>query len=300
MVPALAAAAKHIIAQNGYADRVSIHGIMSTDLKPSDVGGLFDLLVCEIVDDQLLGEGVLTTIADARRRLLSPNAAIIPCGASVFALPVQMRIGTRSGLALDDLNLFSTDMAFAPRAHTGCKLQHWPPDEHVRLAPPLRLFEFDFAHTPIDELACSRSAPELSVTFERDGLLTAFLIYFELHADRMHRFSNGPHQPRLVAWDQSVRYLPIEVRVRAGQRVAVSAYHDYEAVRVGVPHLTPDMVAGCVGHTEVMGAALQLEQRKQLEQMQMGSRVSCPASKVSSLEQMEMQMGSRIRSSHSL
>jgi hypothetical protein len=60
------------------------------------------------------------------------------------------------------------------------------------------------------------------------------------------------------------------------------------------------MVAGCVGHMEVMGAALQLEQRKQLEQMQMGSRVSCPASKVSSLEQMEMQMGSRIRSSHSL
>lgn len=274
MVPALAAAAKHIIAQNGYADRVSIHAIMSTELKPSDVGGLFDLLVCEIVDDQLLGEGVLTTIADARRQLLSSNAAIIPCGASVFALPVQMRIGTRAGLALDDLNLSSTDMAFAPRAcHTGCKLQHRPPDEHVRLAPPLRLFEFDFAHTPIDELACSRSAPELSVTFERDGLLTAFLIYFELHADRMHRFSNGPHQPRLIAWDQSVRYLPIEVRVRVGQCMAVSAYHDYEAVRVGVPHLTPNMVAGCVGHTEVTSAALQLEQRRQLEQIQMGTRI---------------------------
>ena len=41
------------MAANGFADRVTIHSIMSTDLTPSDVGGVFDILVCEIVDDQV-------------------------------------------------------------------------------------------------------------------------------------------------------------------------------------------------------------------------------------------------------
>ena len=37
MVPALAAAATHIVAHNGYADRVSIHSVMSTSLDPAAV-----------------------------------------------------------------------------------------------------------------------------------------------------------------------------------------------------------------------------------------------------------------------
>jgi len=38
---------------------------------------------------------VLTTVADARRRLLAPDAAIIPCAAAVFALPIELRVGER-------------------------------------------------------------------------------------------------------------------------------------------------------------------------------------------------------------
>ena len=49
MVPALAAAAKHIVRVNGYADAVTIHGVMSTKLDPMTIGGAFDILVCEIV-----------------------------------------------------------------------------------------------------------------------------------------------------------------------------------------------------------------------------------------------------------
>jgi len=267
MVPALVAAAKHIVAQNGYADAVSIHEVMSTDLDPADVGGLFDILVCEIVDDQLLGEGVLTTVADARRRLLAPDAAIIPCAAAVFALPIELRVGERAGLALDDLNLFSTDMPFAPRAHTGCKLQRRPTEEHTPLGPPLKLFDFDFARTPVEQLTQGRAEIK-PLEFARDGLLTAFLIYFELHTDGSNTFSNGPHQAKLVAWDQSVRYLPVEVRVSRGQRMPISAQHDFEAVRVGVPQVDPSTVAGCVGHKEVFDPKAQRAQLEQLKQVE--------------------------------
>lgn len=69
---------------------------------------------------------MLTTIADARRRLLSEDAAIIPCGAKVFTQPLEMRVSHRAGFALDDVNLFASDMALAPRSHSGVKLQHQP------------------------------------------------------------------------------------------------------------------------------------------------------------------------------
>ena len=33
---------------------------------------------------------------------------IIPCGAAVYALPLELRVGSRSGFDLDDMNIFAT------------------------------------------------------------------------------------------------------------------------------------------------------------------------------------------------
>jgi protein arginine N-methyltransferase 7 len=230
---------------------------MSTNLEPHAVGGQFDLLVCEIVDNQLLGEGVLTTIADARRRLLTPGATIIPSGAKVFATPVEMRVSTRCGFALDDLNLFATDHSLAPRGHTGCKLQRKPPGSFHVLTDgggPIELFDFDFARGDLAALAKGRVREDIHMRIGRSGVCSAFLIHFSLRcdADPANHFDSGPTNAELVAWDQNQRNLPIEVRVRAGQAVKLHVSHDHEAVRVGLPSLLPEMVADAVGHTEIL------------------------------------------------
>ncbi len=110
MVPSLAAAATHIIAENGYAERITIHGQMSTALDPMSLGGPFDLLVCEIVDDLLLGESVQTTVGDARRRLLrpSPHPTIIPRGGALWVLPVEMLPPSREGFDLSALHILDS------------------------------------------------------------------------------------------------------------------------------------------------------------------------------------------------
>ena len=127
MVPALAAAAKHIVALNGFADRVTIHGVMSTELDPESVGGKFDLLVCEIVDDQLLGEGVLPTIKDARERLLvRDDPIVIPSGAKVNGTGRDRGRRQPRGRALEAARrheYFACDSPLSPRAHAGRKLQ---------------------------------------------------------------------------------------------------------------------------------------------------------------------------------
>jgi predicted RNA methylase len=78
MVPALAAVARHAIRANGYAEHVTLVEGKSTDLSLHDLGGApADILVCEIVDDALLGEGVISTMSDAKARLLRDGAVSI-------------------------------------------------------------------------------------------------------------------------------------------------------------------------------------------------------------------------------
>ena len=275
MVPALAAAAKHIVALNGFADRVTIHGVMSTELDPESVGGKFDLLVCEIVDDQLLGEGVLPTIKDARERLLvRDDPIVIPSGAKVYVVPVEDRVeapaeGPRAGLQLDDMNIFACDSPLSPRAHAGCKLQRKAEGAYRVLHPSVELFDFDFARGDLGSYMRGRTR-DVSITMKEGGLLTAMVLHFVLRCDdddHQHHFASGPANADLVAWDQSVRHLPIEMRLTTGQQLLVHASHDHQACRVGLPQIHPEMVRGCVGHLEILDPqhALGQEQRERLK-----------------------------------
>ena len=91
---------------------------------------------------------------------------------------------------------------------------------------------------------------ELGLDVAADGLITAFLVYFRLRCDESNTYSSGPENARLVAWDQNLRFLPVQVRVRKGMRLRLRAEHDEQLVRVGLPELSPDMVAGSVGHVD--------------------------------------------------
>ena len=269
MVPALAHAARHIVAHNGYAERVTIHSIMSTDLDPHSLGGLFDLLVCEIVDDQLLGEGVLPTILDARRRLLvRDDPIIIPSGATVYTMPVEDRVntptsGARAGLALDDMNTFACDSPLSPRSHSGCKLQRKPKGAYTVLHPSIELFDFDFATGDLEGYMRGRQK-DVPITIRKTGLLTGLVIHWTLRCDDTFHFHSGPENRDLVAWDQSVRLVPVEMRLAEGQTLVVRASHDHEACRVGLPQVHPSMVAGCVGHLELFDPRHAQEQLEQL------------------------------------
>jgi len=248
MVPALAAAARQIVASNGYKETVTIFDASSHEVDEESLGSNADLLVCEIVDDMLLGEGVLATVADARRRLLRPGAPILPRGGSLFALAVELKVPNRSGFDLDELSLFNCDQGLAPRATDGIKLQELSPTDYRILAAPVLLFRFDWAEAPVDEI-CQVRHVTLPLRISSSGTLTAFLVYFHLHLDHEpeNDFSSGPENKRLVAWDQSVRYLPMHVEVTKGQVLQVAASHDAQTTRIGLTQLSPSML-GHIGH----------------------------------------------------
>ena len=94
------------------------------------------LLVCELVDNELLGEGTLSSIADARRRLLVPGAEVVPRGAALFALPVQLKVPQRGGFDLSDFDTFYANAAFRTGAYSNDARKAQPPRSPLRKRMP--------------------------------------------------------------------------------------------------------------------------------------------------------------------
>ena len=79
MSPAVAEAARQVIADNGYTERIAVVDKKSTALSiGEDMAQAANVLVSEIFDVGLLGEGVLPSLRHARRHLLTKDAIVIP------------------------------------------------------------------------------------------------------------------------------------------------------------------------------------------------------------------------------
>lgn len=77
--PTIAAAAQAIVDRNGLADRIRVLAKRSDTVRiPEDLPRPADLVIHEIFGCQLIDEGVADALADARRRLLAPDAPSIP------------------------------------------------------------------------------------------------------------------------------------------------------------------------------------------------------------------------------
>jgi protein arginine N-methyltransferase 7 len=82
LVQPLAGLARQIIHHNQLHSLMDVHAVRSDDWTPAQKA---DVLVSEILDSELLGEGVLPCIRDAQKRLLNADAKIVPAAATVWA-----------------------------------------------------------------------------------------------------------------------------------------------------------------------------------------------------------------------
>jgi hypothetical protein len=248
---------------------VTVHSVMSTRVDVAKLGGKFELLVCEIVDDLLLGESVLTTVADARRRLLTRDAIILPRGGSLWALPVELlpphrpsdaavegddgpAADTRAFQSLHALSLLTAN------PNDALQLRHYH-GQYRALGPPVELLAFDWASMPLRRLttegACGASAPT-ALPIHTEGVLTALVVYLhlDLNGEAANRVSTGPDSPN-IAWDQCARHLPMPLRVQPGDELSLIAKHtDCYLQTLALSGFTAEMLdqspsyGGCLAH----------------------------------------------------
>lgn len=203
VVSAIAAAAREVINANALTDRIDVVESHSTKLTSSDAlgfrgGGGCDILVSEVLDDGLLGEHVIPTVAHARRTLCAPDAMVIPARASVVArlvhipqqaapLPAPSAAFAIEGRVESSLDVNAYD-ALRPKTAAGYVSIRTPRIECISLSAPKSCLDFDF-NAPLDGAGGGKDDPSsaeysrrvsVPLVASRDGVANAVVFHFTL------------------------------------------------------------------------------------------------------------------------
>ena len=112
MTPVIASVAKEIIELNGFGKSVEVLAKASKDISiGKDLTDKADLIVSEVISNEFLGEGVLDTVEDAKKRLLAPDGRMIPESGCIMinlvggeAIGKKLYIGDVLGFNLEPFN----------------------------------------------------------------------------------------------------------------------------------------------------------------------------------------------------
>jgi Flp pilus assembly protein TadD len=211
MLPALAETAERIVEENGYADQIKIFPKPSTELQVGvELPERASLIIAEIFDTVLIGEGVLPTIRHALRELGTPDVQILPAGAAAWGVVIQCdelrRINPVTEVSGFDLS--AMDAFRSPSAAWAFDRQH---HKHVELSKPFEIARFDFSNPPVGEIEAEFQIPAIA-----SGTAHGIALWFDLHLDRRETFSSRPGGP-LDHWHQSLLFLDRDLPVTNGQ-----------------------------------------------------------------------------------
>lgn len=212
--------ARRIIAQNGFEDDIQVYNIHSSQLKVGkELPRPADVVVAEIVDAALLGEGVLPSLRHARASLTVEKPIMIPQGARVFGALVHF-----PRREFNDVEGFDLSLLNGYRRPGGMANIFGGNGNHRLLSKPFLLESFDFANIPP---AISDEAPHFweifPIAFDR-GEVNGVLLWFELQMDPGEYLSSSPdgdlrHWGQVAYWLDSTRkvYEGEEVGLRVGR-----------------------------------------------------------------------------------
>lgn len=218
MVAPLAELARETIELNGLAGRIVSLNQKSTSLVVGkQMSRKANLLVTETVNCALLGEGIVSSIAHAKANLLTDDAQIIPCSATVYGMVVESprlrgfnTVRFAAGFDVSLINRFATDGYYPVRVAAF---------DYTPLTDPFAVFHFNFANGTI--------VPErrtIHVPGKRDGMGQCIIFWFDMQLDQTISISNEPGS--IGHWEQAVQCLEKDVRIHAGETIAIEAEHD--------------------------------------------------------------------------
>lgn len=222
VVTAIAETAASIVKDNGFADQVTVIPKLSTTLEVGvDLEERADLLVSEILSSEFLGEGVLSSIEDAKRRLLKPGARIIPARGSVRIalfggrdIEMNVRVDEVYGFDLSRFNDIVPPKQYVGRNDLNIEL----------LSDGIGAIHFDFMGT--DHFPASRSYG-IDVPITRAGRCCGVIQWIRLEMDDTFVFENHPAERNVASgWQHCVYLFKTPIDVQPGQVAQIIASHD--------------------------------------------------------------------------
>ncbi|MFT7026838.1 MAG: putative O-methyltransferase YrrM [Paracoccaceae bacterium] len=245
--PLIAEAAVRVIEANGLSDRITVIAKMSHDLVVGvDLPEPADVVISEIVDTVLLGEGALPTLVHAMRRLAKRDARTIPERGALMAQLVESdrllnlwRPTQAEGFDLAAFHHFATVAQITPNDFATCGLRP--------LGPARTLFQFDFLRPDMkparatEDLVCSSA-----------GAIHAVLVFFEMDLAPGIQVTNGLGSDG--HWGRTAFLLDRPISAAPGNLLRITAHHDASQLSLSAHKAASctdgaDHAAICVEHT---------------------------------------------------
>lgn len=219
MVPIIADMARQIIADNGYADRITVHTAPSTELKVGEhLDERADILVSEILSSDLLTEHVIDTFEDAHARLLKPDAIVIPRAASAIGCLVESQV-LADYVFVDQVSGFDISR-FGALASPKLPI-HGTMTDWKRLSDDVELVHIDLTRTQHQS-----DLHLLQINVLEDGIATGIVQWMHVDLAEGISFDNHPDGYTDGGWLQVLHNFPEPVAVRAGDVLNVAVGHD--------------------------------------------------------------------------
>ncbi len=221
--PEVAKASKEIIARNGFADRITV---IAKDANAVQIGidlpEKADLFVAEIVDNSLLGEGVLPLTDLAKTKFLKPGAVLLPQSVSAMGYLISgegysqnYRVDQVMGFDLTPFNCFKPTSLNASRGGGDVR----------PLSGPVELIRFDLSETAPKEYSHI-----VSLMANQTGQAESLMRWLRLDFGDGIIFENRP--PQKSSWDPQLHIFPETIDVVLGRLIEVEVSHNREQLFV--------------------------------------------------------------------
>ncbi|MEP4038454.1 50S ribosomal protein L11 methyltransferase [Pseudophaeobacter sp.] len=217
--PLIAQAARQVIQDNGLSERITVLQKWSHDIVVGvDIPEPADLVLSEIVDTVLLGEGALATLTHAMAALAKPDARAIPergvLKAQLIESPQlmdQWQPQQAEGFDLSAFNRLANVAQITPSDFAACSMRP--------LGAATDLFQFDFANPSIDP---GRITTGLSCA--SPGKIHAVLVSFEMELAPGVSVNNNLQSEG--HWGRTAFLLDDPKAAQPGDQMTVTAQHD--------------------------------------------------------------------------
>ena len=230
----IAWAAKEIIANNGYSDRIKVIAKPSTQLVVGvDMAKRATLLVSEILDNKLLGEDALPSLRHAVDHLVEPGAPTIPRAARIKAMLVEAptRRKTNPLREVCGFDVSQFEQFRDKRRFLTVMLEH----EDLRpLSGVITALELDFADLPPATQETDPNRHVLEVEARASGRVQGVAFWFELDVDEEASVSSGAGG-ELKHWQQNLHLFPHDVPVNTGDTLRLEVTQSDQTIRFIAP-----------------------------------------------------------------
>ncbi|XP_013146881.1 PREDICTED: protein arginine N-methyltransferase 7 isoform X2 [Papilio polytes] len=242
-----------ILQRNNVADKITVIPKRSTDIVVGENGDMKEkanILVTEVFDTELIGEGALATFTHAHKYLLEEDCIVVPDSAVIYAqvveCPTMQKWNKLNDLADEDLDIIlrtpqkMKDCAGSAAVHD-VQLSQLPRKAFRELSEQIPVFYYDWSgKSPID----LKKTVKQEFTVTNTGKAQMVFMWWELNMDTEGKIvlscapwwchpdadlsSERPQDtiPWRDHWMQAIYYLPQELTVHKDTELTLISCQD--------------------------------------------------------------------------